>query len=540
MQIISGAATIPWIEWLPFIGFWSLLNILFAFYFMSVASIFRRQWIGLERVPFPHTMPAHELIRSMEGQTTQSGGYRKLIVKPFYLGIIVGLLAQLPISLTGMFPWFPDIYGWRTNTCATGAWYVPAGSPLAGIAGLAALNKHPMLWALSYYVPLNILQSFLIFWIVNLVTVQVTYAMGYYTGLVDKSGCGRDWCSPSPQRDPPLRLTSVTNVGGNVALALFYLIITRKYIMETFRAALGRGELRKLEGEEPMTYRLAYATVGVSFILLTLLFMLCGIGPLAAMLIPISALIFWFAQARLVGLAGVPTRGNQFGSFFHRVLLWPDIPNPMTRDCALATHFARNWGADTPSDGWPGLWTGFMSYRMASLTGTSNRSVLKVLLTSTIIAATMTQIGFLWVGYTFGVSKLPAISGYTGFDIYGACYTPESVNRYPSLGNPVEWLPHVLLGMVIVGLLSLMHAKYVTFPLEPIGFIMAFSSDGFVWGMALPFFIAWVAKTVTLRVGGSKVYEEYGVPAAGGVIVGSMTVSLVGGAMMIVRFFYPY
>jgi hypothetical protein len=85
-----------------------------------------------------------------------------------------------------------------------------------------------------------------------------------------------------------------------------------------------------------------------------------------------------------------------------------------------------------------------------------------------------------------------------------------------------------------------MHAKFVTFPLEPMGFILAFSSDGFVWGMALPFFIAWVAKTIILRVGGSKAYEDSGVPAAGGVVVGTMAVSLFRGAMMILRYFYPY
>ncbi|MEM2702918.1 MAG: DUF6785 family protein [Candidatus Bathyarchaeia archaeon] len=537
-QIITGTASIPWIDWIPFISFWSILHILFAFYFISIASIFRRQWIELEKVPFPHTMPAYQLIRVVSAQTTESRV--PSLTKLFTIGIIIGLLVQMPITFVAIFPWFPDIYGWRVNTCATGGWWVPPGHPLASIAGLSILNKHPMVWALSYFAPLNILLSSLIFWIINIIIVQVAYIMGYYTGIESIGGCGRGWCTPSPLRDPPLRLFCVSHVGGLIGFALFYLILTRKYVINTIKAALGKGELRKMENEEPIPYRIAYITTIISFILISVLFMLCGISLFAAILIPISAFIFWFAQVRLVGIVGVPTRANQFGSFFHRWLIWPDVPTPMTRDCALATHFARNWGADTPSDGWPGLWTGFMSYRMASLTGVSSKNAFKVLLTSTIIAAIMTHITFVWVGYMFGVSKLPAISGYIGFDMYFACYTPEGVNRFPSPGNPVEWMPNVLVGIVAVGLLSFIHAKFIWFPLDPIGFIMAFSLDGYQWGMALPFFVAWVAKTLTLRIGGSKAYEEYGAPVAGGIVVGCLIASLIGGVMMIVRFFYPY
>jgi uncharacterized protein (DUF2062 family) len=177
---------------------------------------------------------------------------------------------------------------------------------------------------------------------------------------------------------------------------------------------------------------------------------------------------------------------------------------------------------------------------MTYLTGVSSRNAFKALLVSTVIAAIMTHVAFIWVGYTFSVSKLPAISGYVGFDIYSACYTPEGVDRFPSHGNPVEWMPNVLVGVVVVGLLSYIHARFIWFPLDPIGFIMAFSLDGYQWGMALPFFVAWVAKTLTLKIGGSKAYEEYGAPVAGGVVVGCLITSLIGGAAMVVRFFYPY
>jgi len=52
--------------------------------------------------------------------------------------------------------------------------------------------------------------------------------------------------------------------------------------------------------------------------------------------------------------------------------------------------------------------------------------------------------------------------------------------------------------------------------------------------------VAWVLKTLTLRIGGSKAYEEIGSPIAGGVIAGCMAFILIGGLMGVTRFFVQF
>ena len=535
-QYVTGASNIPWIDWMPFISFYSIFYIIFIFYLVSIASIFRRQWIDVEKLPFPHTLPAYQLILATQ-TTNQSKGYR--LTKPFLIGIILGLFAQMPITLAAVFPWFPDIYMWRTDTCAHGGWFVRPGNPLASIAGIASLNKNPISAALAYFAPLNVLLSALIFWVIFLIAVQVSYMMGYYTGILDVPGCCRQWVI-SPLKDPPLYATATGSIGGLIGLVLSYLILNRRYVADTVRAALGRGELCKYENEEPMTYRMSYIILIVSAIAAIILFMFCGLSLPSAILILVSAFVFIFAQIRLIGTVGVSMRMNWYGNFFHRVLLWPEPPSPMTRDCALATDITKQWISDTPTNGWPTLWTGFMSYKMASLTGVRARDALKVLLVSSIISAITIQIAIIWTGYTFGATSLPALNRALGVDVYAACSTPEAISRFPTSGRLTDWMPNVLAGMVIVLLLGFVHARFIWFPLEPIGFIVAFSIDSVQWGMAVPFFAAWVTKTLTLRIGGSKAYEEYGMPTAGGFIVGCLIASLVGGAMLVVRFFYPY
>jgi len=72
-------------------------------------------------------------------------------------GIILGIAFQLPLFMINIFPWFPDIYGWKVNTCSTGAWYVTADSPLASLVGLATFQKNPLYAAIFYMAPLNVL-----------------------------------------------------------------------------------------------------------------------------------------------------------------------------------------------------------------------------------------------------------------------------------------------------------------------------------------------------------------------------------------------
>jgi hypothetical protein len=45
---------------------------------------------------------------------------------------------------------------------------------------------------------------------------------------------------------------------------------------------------------------------------------------------------------------------------------------------------------------------------------------------------------------------------------------------------------------------------------------------------------------LTLRIGGSKAYEEYGAPMAGGYMAGHMLALIPGIILQRVRFFYPF
>ena len=536
-QIVHGGVAIPWAEWLPTIVFWGTVYSLFSLLFASVTSILRRGWIEIEKIPFPQGMVGYGIIEALSPGET---GSRKLGT-PFKVGVVLGIVLQVPLFLQYAFPWFPDIYGWRTNTCLTGAHYISAGHPLGWIAAFGTFQKNPIYAAVFYLAPLSILFSASVFWLMVVILMQIAYTMGYYTGITELDGCGRFWCGDNTfWRGEPFKWLAFTNVGMALGIVLSYVIIYRNYLVETFKAAIGRlpsNYLAKIEENEPMSYRAAYALAALSFILLVVLWMLCDISLPVSVMMVLGVLIFNMATIRVFGLTGlkVPTGGNNA-----HVLLWavlPQTPEAVTREWMISTALSKYALGDGLCKGCAHVMFGnFDGWRVASRTGVSSRNVFKVALVSAVIAPFLSQAGFVWACYTFGLARLPTGSPY----IYS--YTAGWANPQTTMMSPTPppWWPHALAGIVFTLVLGYLRSRFLWFPLHPLGLLVVtdqWASHTGLWSM---FVVAWIAKLLTLRIGGSKAYEEYGVPAVIGFIVGFVIIGLIGGIVLLIRFFIPF
>jgi hypothetical protein len=532
-QILTGHVPIPWAEWIPSIVYHWLLFVLLGSFYISVATLFRRHWIDVEKVPFPHAILAYELLKRIP-----DGGkpLKERLGFPFMLGIVLGLAFQIPVFMASMFPWFPDVYGWRTQ-CLSGQWYVTPDNPLTAIAGLSTFQKHPVMIAIGYIAPLTISFNAWFWHLIYIILMQAAYVMGFYTGIEGIGGCGRAWCMPSGQTQPPFKFMALSYGGGLLGLAVIQLYLSRRYIVDTFKAALGRHGIEN-EDKEALNYRGIYVMLAITFILLVALFMTIGIGIAPALLLVISYFLFWMANTRIYGLAGIQARGAEHGNTLMRLIVWPTAPDPPTREYVLAAYYSRR-GMDSPDAISGGtIFSAFNVYKMASLTGASNKAVLKIMLTSTVITQLVVYVTHLSLLYSFGGSALGPNAS-----------SEVTTNQFYNYSNPANWirfpgteplLPYVLAGFLIVCSLDYLHARFLWFPFEPIGFIIGTSYISVLWGYWGPFLIAWILKTLTLRMGGSRLYEEYGMPLAGGFVAGYMIAVLIGGGLGIIRFFIPF
>ncbi len=103
----TGSITaIPWGQLLPAI-IWRFFS--FAFFAgvsVGLISIFRRQWIDVEKLAYPQVAIAYNAIIGV-GEVRNPKWVGR---EAFILGFIIGLGLELIRACIAFFPWFPDIY----------------------------------------------------------------------------------------------------------------------------------------------------------------------------------------------------------------------------------------------------------------------------------------------------------------------------------------------------------------------------------------------------------------------------------------------
>jgi len=533
-QIVSGGVPIPWVEWLPSILWWWLLFSLWALFFIALGTIMRRHWFNVEMIPFPHTLVAHEIVKIAENEKKES----VINIQWLSAGILVGLAFSSILFMILVFPWFPDILGWRVNTCScSGATYITTDSPFINIVALTTFQKNPLYYAILYMSPVNILFNIWFWSLVVIILSQIAYAMGYYTAATTIGGCGRGYCGESSVfTNPPFLWAVFGDLGIVLGIFFIYWMLNRSYFRDTLRAVLGKGSLIEVEKEEALRYRDAYVILLVSFVLLIIAFMVASLSILPALILFFATLVYGFVWVRTWGLSGYMSPTGFYTAVAWMKAIWPTPPEPRTMEWTVAMGFIIMPASNTAYEGWGHPFVSMMAnYRLASLTGTSPSNVLKVTLLSAFLAPILSMLSLLIGYYTFGFSRLQGayIGGWGPTDRF----TPEFSENWPAR---VTWWPQLILGFVVALSLNYLHARYVWFPFDAMGFLLGtdmWSVVPAVWQAALA---AWVLKNLTLKIGGSKLYETKGRPIAAGFIIGFAIMSLVGGAIGIIRFFFPF
>ena len=535
-QIVMGGVPVPWVEWLPSLLFWWAIWASGAIFYVSLAALFRRQWVDIERVPFPHTTVMHEVIK----KTTSSGKFVEKLGRPLSIGLILGVIFQFPLMMTNLFPWFPDIYGWRVNTCGTGAQWLTTDSPLASIVGLAMFNKDPLVAAILYMAPLNVLLGGVFWYIVFVVLMQLAFVMGYYTGITDLAGCGRVWCGTISYRvGDPFKWDVFTTAGVGTGITIFWLLLNRRYLADTFKAAFGgitEEKRHDLEKDEPISYRTLYIILIGSFFLQLAVWLITDMGIAPALTLIIVSFIFTIAQTRTYSYVGFYAPGGSYFHYGYMKLVMGEGTEPPTRQWVTAFLFTYPTGqAAYVGWGYPFAST-LASFKMGSFTNVGSKNIFKILMFTSVVAPLVATIGAVWALYAFGLQRLPTANNFAWSYIESRAW-PSGLARRPAYA---PWAWHLVGGIIWAGILSYMHARFIWFPFEPIGFLLAMDGHALVEGLWTMVTLAWVLKVLTIRVGGSKLYEKTGIPAATGFVIGFISITILGGILLIIRFFVPF
>lgn len=534
--MIRGTSTIDWAAWTPTILFWTVYFYVFFFFTSSVMLVFRERWIDVEKVPFPHTLATYETIRMV---STDSKEVK--IKTPYIIGFTLGLVFVLQILLVTVFPWWPDVYAWRVNTSPQGCVFAdPTTDTVAStIVHWAKWSKDPLSFGMFYLAPLEVSFTVVLFTLIMMILEQIAYVMGYYTGILSLTGCCRTWggnvASNSFAWGPPFYWLYQSMIGGVVASFVMMLYHSRSYLAETIKAALHGG--LKTEKGGLFSYRTIYIMVIASAVILIGFMSLAGIdfGPALAILI-VGAFVNMLVNAYIFGHTGFMYMNSRNVAWEH----WPFYfvqpePSNYTTDWIMSRTFMGS-GMNHPTQGVTlgGLVT-VQGFAMAKLTRTKLKDIYMLTVLSVLVAAPIAVIGRVYIVNLLGAGRVPI---WGGCDIAHLCDNSFDVWH---LAPPTEdILKSSIAGFIITVALSLLRARFIWWPIHPLGFLIATSFSAMWFGSWNCFLAAWIVKWLTLKVGGSRAYENYGAPAVGGFLAGVTLGYFIGAIVGTVRFFIPF
>jgi len=488
--------------WLPSMMFWAAWIIIWYVGGLFWSYWLRKPLVEIEKLPFVEVIPTNYLIRWYT--TESSSGKRflfdlgQLTSKLFWIGLIVGFILVLPdvLSFWAPMPTIRQLYFYTIDLRSITDQILPG----AGFVGTLATVQ----LGIFYLCPMDFLLTSVLLWLITCVIYPV---IGVTTGIL-----------PYQKGAAPQSLYGYTTGpfkfmywGCLSAIGIGVVVIWRHraHFAKILRSAFGGSA-----EEEGLSYRFIAWGSMLFFLLAIAIQVAAGVPPIAALFWVIWWILFQYGWIREQGdVQEFMTDTPYYIRTAYDVGIWTGswgVP-PDTR--AFVPTFL--WGpAFAGSRMQPATPVNqFKTYRIAADYGLPAKDVFILTAIIIVFMAIFGSVFHPWYQTVVGgASKASGI-------IYGQ-WGLGTVNSYVAgtVTGPssLEQWAYVISSIVIVMLCYELRARFAWFFINPSAFVAMFVLNSWWYNTV----IAYVLKYLTLKIGGSKAYENYGVPLAVGYTVG--------------------
>ncbi|UCH33564.1 MAG: hypothetical protein JSV65_13465 [Armatimonadota bacterium] len=480
-----GGAPVPVKVWLTPFLVWGGFLVAFTTATLCITAILRRPWVDHERLTFPTAVLPLELTES-RGRLLKN----KLMWGGFAIAFGIGTVNNLHLNI-------PTVPGIQVRPINAARWF--PSFPWNAI-GDTPISFYPFMVGIAYLLSLEVSFSYWFFFLLTKAQVIFCAAQG--------------WRPPeaSLASGPPYLQNQ--GAGAFIALALVSLWMSRRYLREVVRRALGLRGPVGAEEREPLPYRWAVFGLVASAAALVGMCWAAGMNPLIAGIVFALVFLYLIAATRIRAEAG------------NAWLFGPEVdPNMLVTetlgvgvlrpvDLTVMAYLRSVTTFDMRCASMPHQLDGF---RMATAAGISLRQLVWAMIVAIVLAIAVAFWSGLVVWYTLGAEAKT--------DAWRTIMGQQPFVKLQSQLTSTQ-RPHFMatmfdgVGAGVTCLLAFARARLPWFPLHPVGYAMA---NTFPWGLQpMPFFIAWLVKGAVLRFGGMRLYRR-SLPFFLGLILGDLT-----------------
>jgi len=492
-------AAIPWRAWIsPTVGY-GAFTLLFYLTTVCLASLLRRQWEDRERFTFPLVDLPLELAAASDSAHPSrfpfltSGAFWGTVVVVVLLHSLNGLNRFYP-SLP-VFPFHADLGPYLTEPPWRYLWWF-------------VLNTYPMMVGIAFFARTEVTFSIWFFYLIR----RIQEAAFSFYGL--PAGPALLGWGPN--------FVLFQEIGAYVGMFLWMMWIARDHFRGVWRKVFHGGELD--DRDEPMAYRLALPGLLLGLIGCVAWLKIAGVTLIPAVVSVIALFGTCLVLAWLVNNGGTIFVQNRFSPI--------DILMGMTgtkgpigsrlftpRTLAALPVWDIMFARDLREIMLPSL----LNTSRAATPYVNRRQMLLAVLLSASVVLVLSYILAVRVGYVWAAGVLPDTWAYVScthspYD-HGTRLIRDGVT-FDDHSN----LRNLLIGIAVTLGLSIVRAQYPRFGLHPAGLCLAatYAGDQIFFSM----FLAWVLKTVLMRIGGFKAMRTAR-PFVYGLVIGDALAALI-------------
>lgn len=491
--LFEGNATPPWQMWLPRMLNWG--GFLLAAYAatLGLCLLLARQWIAHERLTFPIcTLP-------LEMTTDRWPVLRSRLM---WLGFAIPLVLESLLALRHYFPVVPAV---QMKHQLHPEWFPNA--PWS-VMRITYFGWTPFIVGLAYVAPTEISFSCWFFVLFNL----ALRVLGALFGWTDPTGS-------RAATDFPYLVETTT--GAFIAFALCALWMARGHLVETLRAAAGlvlRGGESIIDESERPVYRLATALLLLGTAGIIAFCRQIGISAVACLGVFTAYFLVAITLSRLRAEAG-PAWAFGPDRKAHELAVWLFGSGAFDRSSLGGMGLLTWFFADVRFAVLPAYMEGLKVGDEARI---ERRHLAIIILLGSVVAIFVGMVAILWQYYQLGAATAKTY----GAGRWISQLTGQTIERWLTLPQNPDWprIGMTAVGGVVVTGLHLMRQRVLWWPFHPVGYVMAHTGAGY--SFVCHYFIAWLAKTLVLKMGGMRLYRQ-SLPFVVGLILGDITTQTV-------------
>lgn len=471
---LPPGASIPWHVWLAPLVWWASLVIAVFAVSASTMIILRKQWVEHEKLAYPIA----EVSIEMSHDALSARG-----LPEFMRGSMFWIAAAIPFiifvwhTLSWAYPLLPSIAllphgGYFRFTRYSPGMYV---QPLQFLTiGFAYFANTQVLFSIWFFFLLHVLEG----------------------GLFNRLGYQIEKSTDSFSADPPTEAWQC--FGALACLVVWRLWVARRHLRDVFMKAM-RKDYPVDDSEEILSYRTTVFILFSSLIYVLFWLMQIGMDLVTTLIFMSGVAIIYIGIARIVSEAGVVYSG---ATVTPQAFVM-DLRGTHAMSSASLTAIALSYSL---IDYMRGLFTPGLaqSIKLGDLIR-GNRRLLFYCVGIGVLAGFISSVWLMiYMGHTYGAYNFPRFPFFSGDPkgVYGSTLT---MMRAPKAPDPNRII-FFCIGASLMALLTFLRYRFSWWPLSPIG--MTISAADNTASLVLPVFIAWVCKTVLIRIGGVNLYRK--------------------------------